>query len=145
MRLLLQRVSRASVSVEGQIVSAIGRGLVILAGVTHSDTTENVRWLVGKVSGLRIFEDHHGKMNLSIIDVGGEILVVSQFTLYANMRKGRRPSFTNAAQPKQAEALISLFADELKESGIPVETGVFGAVMAVEIHNEGPVTLMLER
>jgi D-tyrosyl-tRNA(Tyr) deacylase len=145
MRALLQRVSRASVSVDGRLVSAIGQGIVILAGVTHGDKVENAEWLAQKISSLRIFEDSDGKMNLSIIDVKGAILLVSQFTLYANTNKGRRPSFTRAALPDEAEPLISVFAELIRARGIPVETGVFGADMAVEIHNDGPVTLMLER
>ncbi len=145
MRALLQRVSGASVSVDGRLVSTIGQGIVILAGVTHGDTIENAEWLAQKISSLRIFEDSDGKMNLSIIDVKGAILLVSQFTLYANTNKGRRPSFTGAALPDEAEPLISAFAEQIRAKGIPVETGVFGADMAVEIHNDGPVTLMLER
>ncbi len=145
MRALLQRVSGASVSVDGRLVSAIGQGIVILAGVTHGDTIENAEWLAQKISSLRIFEDNNGKMNLSIKDVEGAVLLVSQFTLYANTNKGRRPSFTGAALPDEAEPLISVFAEQIRAKGIPVETGVFGADMAVEIHNDGPVTLMLER
>jgi D-tyrosyl-tRNA(Tyr) deacylase len=145
MRALLQRVSGASVSVDGRLVSTIGQGIVILAGVTHGDTAENAEWLAQKVSTLRIFEDSDGKMNLSIKDVEGAILLVSQFTLYANTNKGRRPSFIGAALPDEAEPLISVFAEQIRARGIPVETGVFGADMAVEIHNDGPVTLMLER
>jgi D-tyrosyl-tRNA(Tyr) deacylase len=145
MRVLLQRVSGASVSVDGRLVSTIGQGIVILAGVTHGDTIENAEWLAQKISSLRIFEDNNGKMNLSIKDVEGAVLLVSQFTLYANTNKGRRPSFTGAALPDEAEPLISVFAEQIRAKGIPVETGVFGADMAVEIHNDGPVTLMLER
>ncbi len=145
MRAMLQRVSGASVSVDGRLVSTIGQGIVILAGVTHGDTVENAEWLAQKISRLRIFEDNNGKMNLSIKDVEGAVLLVSQFTLYANTNKGRRPSFTGAALPDEAEPLISVFAEQIRAKGIPVETGVFGADMAVEIHNDGPVTLMLER
>ncbi len=145
MRALIQRVSRASVSVDGRAVGAIGRGFVVLLGVTHSDTEAEAGWLAGKVAGLRLFEDEAGKMNLGLADVGGSVLVVSQFTLYGDARKGRRPSFTDAARPEQAEPLVQYFADQLRRQGLAVEMGVFGAVMLVEIHNDGPVTLMLER
>lgn len=145
MRALIQRVSKASVTVEGRIAGSIGHGYVILVGVTHGDSRQEVEWLANKIAGLRLFEDDAGKMNLSINDVGGSVLIVSQFTLYANAKKGRRPSFTGAAHPDYAEPLVSLFADEIQAMGIPVETGVFGAMMSVEIINDGPVTLMLER
>jgi D-tyrosyl-tRNA(Tyr) deacylase len=118
---------------------------VALVGVTHGDTRAEADWLAGKVAGLRLFEDGAGKMNLSLVDVGGQVLVVSQFTLYGDARKGRRPSFTGAARPEQAEPLVDYFAGQLRQLGIPVETGVFGAMMQVEIHNEGPVTMMLEK
>jgi D-tyrosyl-tRNA(Tyr) deacylase len=146
MRAVVQRVTRASVVVEGQTVGAIGRGLMILLGVAHGDGEEQARWLAQKIAGLRIFEDDEGKMNLSLLDVGGSALVVSQFTLYADSRKGRRPSFTDAARPEVAEPLCDRFASLLREEGVAqVETGVFGAYMQVEIHNDGPVTLILER
>jgi D-tyrosyl-tRNA(Tyr) deacylase len=146
MRAVVQRVTRASVVVEGQTVGAIGRGLMILLGVAHGDGEEQARWLAQKIAGLRIFEDDEGKMNLSLLDVGGSALVVSQFTLYADSRKGRRPSFTDAARPEVAEPLCDRFASLLCEEGVAqVETGVFGAHMQVEIHNDGPVTLILER
>ncbi|MCX7681591.1 MAG: D-aminoacyl-tRNA deacylase [Anaerolineae bacterium] len=146
MRVVVQRVSRASVSVDGRVVGAIGRGLVVLVGVTHSDTGEQAEWLAQKVAGLRIFEDSEGKMNLSLLDLdSGAALVVSQFTLYADARKGRRPSFTDAAPPEVAEPLVARFAEALRGCGICVETGVFGAHMLVEIHNDGPVTILLER
>ena len=145
MRALVQRVSRAAVSVEGELRGAIGQGVVVLVGVTHGDTAEHAEWLAHKVAGLRIFADAEGKMNASLVDVGGAALVISQFTLYADARKGRRPGFTEAALPEIAEPLVAHFAEALRESHIVVETGVFGAHMLVEIHNDGPVTLMLER
>jgi len=145
MRVLLQRVSKASVTVNDQIVGRIGPGFVALVGVTSSDTAAEAGWLANKVAGLRLFEDAEGKMNLSLADVGGSLLVVSQFTLYGDARKGRRPSFIDAARPETAEPLVTYFADKLREQGFQVETGVFGAMMRVEIHNDGPVTLMLEK
>ncbi len=144
MRALLQRVKRANVTVGGESVGAIAQGLVVFLGVAHEDGEEEVRWLANKIAGLRIFEDDAGKMNLSIKDVNGEVLVVSQFTLYGDARRGRRPSFTSAAPPDQAEPLIESFAKQLHELGIQVSTGLFGARMQVEIHNDGPVTMMLE-
>jgi D-tyrosyl-tRNA(Tyr) deacylase len=145
MRAVVQRVSRASVAVDGQVVGAIGPGLMILVGVTHTDGHDEADWLARKIAGLRIFEDREGRLNLSVIDVEGEALVVSQFTLFADSRKGRRPSFVDAARPKVAEPLVERFAETLREHGIPTEMGVFGAHMLVEIHNDGPVTLILER
>ena len=145
MRVLLQRVSKASVTVDDEIVGEIGRGFVILLGVTHTDTQQEADWLANKVAGIRLFEDDQGKMNASLADVDGEFLVASQFTLYGDTRKGRRPSFTNAARPEQAEPLVDYFCDKLREKGFAVATGVFGAHMHVDIHNDGPVTLMLER
>ena len=145
MRILLQRVSRASVTVDGRVVGRIGRGFCLLVGITHSDTTAEANWLAAKVAGLRIFEDALGKMNLGLTEVDGEILVVSQFTLYGDAVKGRRPSFTAAARPEQAEPLCDYFCEQLREMGLRVATGVFGANMQVEIHNDGPVTLWLER
>ena len=146
MRAVVQRVSKASVTVEGQIVGAIGRGLMILLGVTHSDGDEQARWLANKVAGLRIFEDAEGKMNRSLLDVGGGALVVSQFTLYGDSRRGRRPSFTDAARPEVAEPLCTRFGELLRQEGVKeVQSGVFGAHMQVEIHNDGPVTLIVER
>jgi D-tyrosyl-tRNA(Tyr) deacylase len=142
---LLQRVSQASVTVDGQVVGSIDRGFVILLGVTHDDGQAQADWLANKIAGLRLFEDPDGKMNLGLADVGGQVLVVSQFTLYGDARKGRRPSFTRAARPEQAEPLVAYFAERLRGHGLVVEMGVFGAMMAVEIHNDGPVTLMLER
>lgn len=145
MRVLLQRVSQASVTVEGEVVGRIEQGFVALVGVTHTDTAEEATWLANKVAGLRVFEDEEGKMNRSVADVGGSLLVISQFTLYGDARKGRRPSFINAARPEAAEPLVTFFADKLREQGFQVETGVFGAMMLVEIHNDGPVTIMLEK
>lgn len=145
MRVLLQRVSKASVMVDEEIVGAIDQGFVILAGVGHGDGDEQAQWLAKKIAGLRIFEDVEGKFNLSLQDVDGAALVISQFTLYADARKGRRPSFTHAAPPEIAEPLVRRFADFLATEGIPVEMGVFGAHMLVEIHNDGPVTIWLER
>jgi D-tyrosyl-tRNA(Tyr) deacylase len=145
MRAVLQRVKHASVTVEGRAVAAIERGFLILVGVRAGDTEDAAAWLAQKVATLRVFEDAEGKFNLGLTDVGGAALVVSQFTLYADARKGRRPSFTEAAPPEIAEPLIARFADLLRAEGIPVQTGVFGAHMMVEIHNDGPVTILLER
>ncbi len=145
MRVLLQRVREASVTVEGEVVGAIGQGFVALVGVGHADGEEQAAWLAQKVAGLRVFEDEEGKFNRSLLDVGGAALVVSQFTLYADSRKGRRPSFTDAAPPEVAEPLVARFADLLRAEGVPVEMGVFGAMMLVKIHNDGPVTIWLER
>ncbi len=145
MRVVAQRVSRASVTVEGQVVGRIGRGLMILLGVKTGDTQAEAEWLAHKIAGLRIFADDEGKFNRSVQDVGGSALVVSQFTLYGDARKGRRPSFTDAAPPEVAEPLVDRFVACLRAEGLPVETGVFGALMQVEIHNDGPVTLILER
>ncbi len=145
MRLVLQRVRRGSVSVEGKIVSHISQGLVILVGVGPEDTEDEAKWLAEKCAYLRIFEDSEGKTNLSLQDVKGEALVVSQFTLYANTRKGRRPSFVHAAPPEIAEPLVEVFAEVLETFGIPVQVGMFGAHMLVKIENDGPVTIILER
>ena len=145
MRALVQRVSRARVKIHGQTISEIGKGLLILLGVGHQDGEEQVRFLAEKVSNLRIFEDELGKTNLSIQDVKGEAIVVSQFTLYADSRKGRRPSFTDAALPEVAEPLVNQFVELLRGHGIPTQTGQFGAHMLVEIHNDGPVTIWLEK
>lgn len=145
MRTVVQRVSQASVTVDGEVIGAIGPGLMVLLGVTHDDGPAEADWLARKVLGLRIFEDEAGKLNLSLLDVEGQALVVSQFTLYADARKGRRPSFVDAARPETAEPLVKRFADTLRQHGIHVEMGIFGAHMLVEIHNDGPVTLILER
>lgn len=144
MRSLLQRVSRASVMVDEQVVGQIGRGLLILLGVGQDDGEAQVKTLADKIVHLRIFEDEAGKMNRSLLDIGGEALVVSQFTLYADVRKGRRPSFTSAAPPALAEPLVERFKDALAAYGVPVEGGVFGAHMDVELINSGPVTVWLD-
>jgi D-tyrosyl-tRNA(Tyr) deacylase len=145
MRALLQRVASAQVTIEGKTVAAIGRGLVILLGVGHGDGEEQARFLAEKIAALRIFEDAQGKTNLSILEMGGQAIVVSQFTLYADTRKGRRPSFTDAAPPEVAAPLVARFADLLRAQGVPTQTGIFGAHMLVEIHNDGPVTIWLEK
>ena len=145
MRILLQRVSHASVSVGDQTIAQIGPGLVLLVGVGPSDQVDQARYLAEKIAHLRIFEDQEGKMNRSLLDVGGEAIVVSQFTLFADTRKGRRPSFTAAAQPQVAQPLVEKFADYLSNLGIPTQSGEFGAHMLVEIANDGPVTIILER
>lgn len=145
MRALIQRVSKASVAVDGKIVASIEQGLVVLLGVGHADGEEQARWMAEKIAALRIFEDEAGKMNLSVRDVKGAAIVVSQFTLFADAQKGRRPSFTDAAPPEIAAPLVERFAALLREQGVPTQTGVFGAKMLVEIHNDGPVTIWLER
>jgi D-aminoacyl-tRNA deacylase len=145
MRALLQRVSKASVRAEGQTISSIGKGLLILLGIGHGDGEPQAAFLAEKIANLRIFEDPQGKTNLSILDVNGEAIVVSQFTLYADARKGRRPSFTDAALPEVAEPLVSRFIELLRGQGVPTQTGKFGAHMEVEIHNDGPVTVWLEK
>ena len=145
MRVLLQRVARAEVRVGERVTGRIGRGLVLLVGFTHSDGEDQVAWMADKVVGLRIFPDEDDKMNRSIAETNGAFLVVSQFTLYGDSVKGRRPSFIEAARPEQAVPLYELFIARLRESGLPVETGTFGASMQVELVNDGPVTLWLER
>ena len=145
MRLVVQRVREASVSVDGEIVGQIGQGFAILVGVTHDDTEEQARWLARKVAGLRLFEDADGKFNISLQEVGGAALVVSQFTLYGDTSRGRRPSFIQAARPEVAEPLVDAFAHFLREESIEVATGVFGAMMMVHIENDGPVTLVIDR
>jgi len=145
MRVVLQRVARAAVRVDGQAVGVIGRGYLLLVGFRSGDSEDSLRWMVEKLRGLRLFPDSEGKMNLPIEEIGGEFLVVSQFTLYADVRKGRRPSFVHAAEPGEAERLYDRFVDLLREGTIPVATGSFGALMDVELVNDGPVTLILER
>ncbi len=144
MRAVIQRVKEARVEVDGQIVGQIDYGLLVLVGVTHTDTEKEARWLARKVAGLRIFEDEDGKMNRSVKEVGGEVLVVSQFTLYGDARKGRRPSFVHAARPEQAEPLIERFCEFLVEEGVPVATGQFRAMMDVCFCNQGPVTIIVD-
>jgi D-tyrosyl-tRNA(Tyr) deacylase len=144
MRAVVQRVSQASVAVDGQVVGAIGRGFLVLLGVTHGDGEADAAALARKIAGLRIFEDAAGKFNLALGDVDGAVLVVSQFTLYGDVRQGRRPSFTAAARPEQAEPLCDRFVELLRSQGLPVQTGVFGAAMAVHLINDGPVTLWLD-
>jgi D-tyrosyl-tRNA(Tyr) deacylase len=145
MRVLLQRVSRAEVRVAGEVIGRIGRGFCLLVGYTASDTEAGNRWMAEKVTGLRLFTDADGKMNLGLDEVQGALLVVSQFTLYGDATKGRRPSFIDAAPPEQARALYLQFITLLKAQGVEVATGEFGADMAVELVNDGPVTLWLER
>lgn len=145
MRVVLQRVTKASVTINGRVAGAIDRGFCLLVGFTHDDTVERVDWMAEKVAGLRLFSDETGKMNLGLDDVGGAVLVVSQFTLYGDAAKGRRPSFIGAARPEVAIPLYERFVATLRSRGLPVETGDFGAMMAVEIVNDGPVTLLLER
>jgi D-tyrosyl-tRNA(Tyr) deacylase len=144
MRAVVQRVSEASVTVEGTVVGAIGRGFLILLGITSSDGEAEAALLARKIAGLRVFEDAEGKLNLALADIGGAALVVSQFTLYADVRKGRRPSFTDAARPEQAQPLYARFCQLLADEGIPVQQGIFQAHMAVALVNDGPVTIWLD-
>jgi D-aminoacyl-tRNA deacylase len=145
MRALIQRVTHASVTVDGQTVGQIEQGLVILLGVTHSDSNKEAKTLAEKVAGLRIFSDENGKLNLSLLDTKSSALVISQFTLYANAKRGRRPDFIAAAKPEQAEPLCAYFAEALCETGVSdVQTGIFGAHMQVALENDGPVTIMLD-
>ncbi len=144
MKVVIQRVSTASVTVDSQVTGEIKAGLLILLGIAHNDTKEDVDSLIDKIINLRIFEDVDGKMNRSLIDINGEILLISQFTLYADSKKGRRPSFTNAAKPDIAVPLYEFFIDSLKTQQITVKTGIFGADMNVNLCNNGPVTIILE-
>ena len=144
MKVVVQRAKRAKVTVNGETVGSIGHGLVLLVGVTHSDTIEDAAFVADKIAHLRIFEDESGKMNLSVLDVCGEILSVSQFTLYGDCRKGRRPNFMEAAKPDHALPIYEALNDALRQKGIRVETGKFGAMMEVELINDGPVTLIVE-
>jgi D-aminoacyl-tRNA deacylase len=144
-RVILQRVSRAAVRVEGRTIGEIGRGFCLLVGFTHTDTVEQCTWMADKVAGLRLFADTEGKMNLGLEDVGGAVLVVSQFTLYGDAVKGRRPSFVDAARPEVAIPLYERFIALLRERGLTVATGEFGAMMEVELVNDGPVTIPLEK
>ena len=145
MRVVVQRVSRAAVRVDGETVGAIERGFVVLAGFAPADDEAALVWMAEKIAGLRVFGDAEGKMNLALADVGGAVLVVSQFTLYGDASKGRRPSFVGAAPPEQAEALYDRLVALLRERGVRTETGRFRAMMDVELVNDGPVTLLLER
>jgi D-tyrosyl-tRNA(Tyr) deacylase len=144
MRAIVQRVRQAAVSVQDQVIGEIGTGLVILIGITHDDDESDTRFLAQKIATLRIFEDATGKFNRSVLDVGGSALVVSQFTLYADTRRGRRPDFINAARPELAQPLVERFCALLREQGLAVQTGQFQAKMLVKIHNDGPVTIILD-
>lgn len=144
MKVVVQRVSEARVKVEGETVGEIARGLLLLVGIGQEDEDADLVWMADKLSGLRIFEDESGKMNLSVLDVGGAILSVSQFTLYGDCRKGKRPNFMGAARPETAEAMYERFNGLLRERGVPVETGRFGAMMDVGLVNDGPVTLIVD-
>ena len=145
MRLLIQRVSKASVKVEGECVGKINKGFLVFLGITHGDTKDNVDYLVNKLYNLRVFEDENEKMNLSIKDINGEILIVSQFTLYADTSHGNRPSFINAAKPYKANELYEYFIEKAKQTGLKIEAGIFGTDMKVELLNDGPVTILLEK
>ena len=144
MRAVIQRVSKASVSVNGQLVGKIGKGLLVLLAAAHEDGPEQIRWMAEKITGLRIFSDEEGKMNLSLLQIGGEMLIVSQFTLYGDCRKGKRPSFTGSARPEEAEKLYEAFIEAVRSKGIPTQQGIFGAMMDVDLVNDGPVTLILD-
>ncbi len=144
MRVLLQRVTHASVTIDGDVYAQIKQGFLLLVGITQEDNEETVEKLAKKAAELRVFEDEKGKMNLSLRDVGGSILSISQFTLYADCRRGRRPGFEKAARPLQAKPLYEYFNEQLRSYGIPVETGVFGADMKIELCNDGPVTILLD-
>lgn len=144
MRILIQRVTKGSVSIDGELVGQTGPGLVVLVGVTHTDTEADAKYLANKCVNLRIFTDENGKMNRSLLDLGGSVLAISQFTLYGDCVKGRRPGFDLAARPELAEGLYEKFVELLRAAGVHVETGRFGADMLVEIHNDGPVTFLLE-
>jgi D-tyrosyl-tRNA(Tyr) deacylase len=144
MQVVLQRVSRASVTVDGEEVASIGRGLLLLTGIAEGDTEAEVRRMAQKCVDMRIFPDAEGRFNLSVTDIGGEALVVSQFTLLADVRRGRRPSFTDAAPPETAEPLVETFAQALRDAGVPTQTGRFGAKMDVALVNDGPVTIIVD-
>jgi D-tyrosyl-tRNA(Tyr) deacylase len=144
MKAVLQRVKQASVQVDGQVVGTIGEGLLVLLGIAKTDQLSDVDYLAAKIAHLRIFADASGKMNLSLLEAGGAMLVVSQFTLYGDCRKGRRPSFDEAARPENARSLYERFVGQVRAAGIPVETGIFQAHMAVSLVNDGPVTLIVE-
>jgi D-tyrosyl-tRNA(Tyr) deacylase len=144
MRVVVQRCKQAHVTVDGMVIGRIGQGLMVLVGVTHEDSEQDARYLAEKIAGLRIFEDEDGKMNLSVLDVGGQILSVSQFTLYGDCRKGKRPNFMAAARPEQAAPLYERFNDLMRLQGLHVETGAFGEMMDVSLTNWGPVTLTID-
>jgi D-tyrosyl-tRNA(Tyr) deacylase len=144
MRAVVQRVASARVLIDGEVAGQVGRGLLVLLGVAHDDSPEAAAWLADKVVGLRVFNDAEGKMNLDVADVGGGVLVVSQFTLYGDCRKGRRPSFVGAAPPEVAVPLYEAFVNAVRALGVPTATGRFGAMMQVELVNEGPVTLVVD-
>jgi D-tyrosyl-tRNA(Tyr) deacylase len=144
MKAIIQRAGKASVTVNSQVVGEIGKGIVVLLGISSDDTEQNADKMAEKVTNLRIFDDAEGKMNLSCLDIKGDALVISQFTLYGDCRKGRRPSYDKAARPDKAEQLYNYFVNKLKEYSLKIETGVFGAMMSVSIVNEGPVTLIIE-
>lgn len=143
-RAVVQRVSRAGVTVDGELIGSIGKGIAVLLGVGLEDTDKDSAYLAEKILNLRIFEDENGKMNISLLDIKGELLIISQFTLYGDCRNGKRPSYDKAARPEVAELIYEKFVNQCKNYGIKVETGRFQAMMKVEIHNEGPVTLMLD-
>ncbi len=145
MKVLLQRVSSASVTVDGEIVGKIGNGLMLLVGIAQEDSESDLQWMADKCLNLRVFEDEADKMNCSLLDVNGEVLAISQFTLLGNTKKGRRPSFINAATPEKGENFYNLFIEKLKSFSINVESGIFGAMMDVQLLNRGPVTLMIEK
>ena len=145
MRLLVQRVLNSNVKVDGKVVGEINKGYMVLLGVTHDDDKEKADYLVNKLLNLRVFEDENGKMNLNIKQVGGELLIISQFTLYGNTKDGNRPSFTDAAKPDKANELYEYFIEKWKKENIKTEAGIFGADMKVSLVNDGPVTVMLER
>ncbi len=144
MRVVVQRAKQASVTVDGEVVGKIAAGFMLLVGITHEDTLSDVEFIAEKIANLRVFEDKDGKMNLSLLEVGGEILSISQFTLYGDCRKGRRPNFMDAAKPDIAKKMYDEFNNRLRQKGICVETGVFGAMMDVQLINSGPVTLIVE-
>lgn len=147
MRVIIQKVTESQVKVNGEVVGKIGKGLNLLVGIAVNDTLKEINWMVRKCLELRLFseEDNEGKWTKSVQDIEGELLVISQFTLYGDCRKGRRPSFSNSAPPHEAEKLYNVFVNELKKSGLKIETGIFGAMMDVSINNDGPVTLLLEK
>lgn len=145
MRVVIQRVPKASVTIDGKVKSRIGKGLLILLGIENADTREDIDWLAGKISRLRIFDDENGVMNLSVVGIDGDIIVVSQFTLYANTRKGNRPSYIKAARPEVAIPMYEKFVEKLEsETGKKIQTGEFGAMMDVELVNDGPVTIIID-